>query len=320
MAAPAVIISLLSIMYAYTTTTTITTTVTGTLGQALYLPFPVATTVAPLEYTMLPSPTNPASKLYPTPLPILTITQVENVVVDPSGRVIETATMVQATPPAGTTLPSGQEAGEKVFLEPPLSGWASRPEATKVGLIAGLALALVLVVVGVGTFIYWRRKHRRGRKQSGYAEGQAEDPAGIERAPRSQNTALPLGPVRNFSRPFPPSPSPHQTNAPRPYTQPPPSPARLQSSTQTAPHRPANLRGWSATGRREETRFPIGTPPSTRTTFVHVTSDQEGLREAVEAAMMHGGLGYDGATTQGSGPKARGKSPFEGGKVGAMNS
>ena len=329
MAAPAVIISLSPTVYAYTTTTTITATVTGTLGQAIYLPFPAPTTTVPLEYTTLPSPTDLASKLYPTPLPILTITQVDNVIVNPSGHVIETATMVQAAPPVGPTLPSGQDPGEKVYLKPPRRGWEGWALAAKIGFFVGIGLALLSAVLVMYFMLRWRQKKRQGEIEDGYLH--VKDPADNELAPRSK----PPGQTRNFSRPLQPSPLPGQASNPSSMPLPPSplpdepkitslalskTPTTPQHGNQTVPRQPANLRGWDSTRRRIETRFPVRTPPSSPTTFVQDTAGQESVRNAAasnEAYMMHGGLGHDGASVQsGVGSRARGKSPFADGKVG----
>ena len=136
-----------------TQTTTFTTTTTATVGQVVYLTFPTLAAPPSLQYTTFPSPTSPFSKQYPDGLPILVLTQVDGIIVDPSGQVLTTATVVQSPP----TPPSGQ----KVVLVPGSSTWASWTEGEKGGVIA----ATVFSVLGlIGVFLYLCHVRRKRKK------------------------------------------------------------------------------------------------------------------------------------------------------------
>ncbi|MCJ1480715.1 hypothetical protein MMC06_000870 [Schaereria dolodes] len=169
----AAVISIDPTTFGATVTTTVTTTQTATLGQVIYLTIPTPATPPPLQYTSIPFPTLPDQKQYPSGLPILVLTQVNNVIIDPSGNVLETATIVQGPPPVGPTLPSGQ----KVILVPPVTGWRSWTAGEQAGVIvAAVFLGVGLIATGIWVCCVHRRRrkvereakkrHRDGRRGS----------------------------------------------------------------------------------------------------------------------------------------------------------
>ena len=146
-----VVVDVESTVWAYTTTTTITSTVTGTPGGLLYLEFPAATTTQPLSYTDMPRASD--GKEYPTPLPILVLTQYDAVVVDSTGSIIETQTVIQSPPPVGPTLPAGYDPGTKVYLSPPIWGWGGWSRNGQAAFC--VALALMLLVIAATSVLLW---------------------------------------------------------------------------------------------------------------------------------------------------------------------
>ena len=145
----ATVISPSPTIYAYTTTTTLTQTTTGTSGQILYLPFP--------------TPLSTASTFYSNSLPILVLTELDNIIVDPWGVILETATLIQAPPDPGNTDSAGQ--GESFYLASRATGWAGWSQSERGGVVAAAAI-VGLLFVGVIWWL-WRfvRKQKREREQ-----------------------------------------------------------------------------------------------------------------------------------------------------------
>ncbi|MCJ1364651.1 hypothetical protein MMC16_003766 [Acarospora aff. strigata] len=150
-------ISLNPTIWGATRTTTFTTSTTATPGEIIYISFPTLTTSQVLEYTTLPSPTSPNSKWFPDGQPILILTQVNGVIVNPQGQTLSTATVVQSPPPLYPTLPPG----DKIQLVQPSYHWANWSTGEK----AGVIVASVAVGIGLIGAIWYVCVQRRKRNR-----------------------------------------------------------------------------------------------------------------------------------------------------------
>jgi len=175
--------SLVPTIWGATQTTTFTTTMTGTVGQVLYFAFPTLTTSQPLSYTTLPSPTDPNSKQFPAGLPILVITQVDGIIVNPSGQTLSTATIVQALPASAnstltstsTSTPGGTGKVDPVQSQPS-SGWMAWSTGAKAGVvIAGVVCGLGLLVA---LWYVWAARQKRKRLERDMEKGPGGGGAG----------------------------------------------------------------------------------------------------------------------------------------------
>ncbi len=153
-------LSLNPTVWGATRTTTFTTTVTGTPSEVIYIAFPTLTSTLPLEYTTLPSPSNSNSKIFPNGQPILVLTQVDGVIVDPTGQTISTATVVQAPPPLYPTLP----AGNKINLVDPSYKWATWSRGERAGVIVAIVVAVLGMIAAFWYVCAQRRKRTRLEK------------------------------------------------------------------------------------------------------------------------------------------------------------
>ncbi|KAI9723328.1 MAG: hypothetical protein M1812_001211 [Candelaria pacifica] len=149
-----------------TRTTTFFTTATAVPGDVVYLQFPTLSSSPPLEYTTLPSPTDPSIKLFPNGQPILVITQVDGVIINPQSQILSTATIVQAAPPLYPT----DTDGGKLALVQPSSHWSNWTSGQRDGVIAAIVLSILLLI---GLCIYAsmiRRKRKKIQKdmEKGY--------------------------------------------------------------------------------------------------------------------------------------------------------
>ncbi|KAI9864015.1 MAG: hypothetical protein M1813_003331 [Trichoglossum hirsutum] len=126
-----------------TSTTTITTIITAVPGDVVYLQFPTQTSPPALQYTTISSiPEDPNSKIYPNGLPILVLTQINGIVVNPQNQTLTTVSTVQAAPqPLLSDIDS-----KKVNYSLPESGWLSWSPAEKGGVIAAAVLAGLLMI------------------------------------------------------------------------------------------------------------------------------------------------------------------------------
>lgn len=141
-------------LWGATRTTTFTTTTTATIGQVIFFIFPTLTTPQSFQYTTLPSPTSPFSKDYPGGLPILVLTQVNGIIVDPSGQILTTATIVQ-TAPTSPTSPNRAN----TTLVPGDSAWRNWTPGQKGGVIAAIVFS-VLGLIGVILLLCRVRRQR----------------------------------------------------------------------------------------------------------------------------------------------------------------
>lgn len=146
-------------LWGATRTTTFTTTTTATVGQVVFFAFPTLATHQSFQYTILPSPTSLSSKQYPDGLPILVLTQVDGIIVDPSGQILTTATIMQ-TAPMSPMSPNG----EQVTLVPGSNTWQDWTQAQRGGVIAGIVFS-VLGLIAVSVYLcHVRRKRKKIEK------------------------------------------------------------------------------------------------------------------------------------------------------------
>lgn len=137
--------------------TTVFTTATAVAGDVVYLQFPTLSSSPPLEYTTLPLPTDPGVKQFPNGQPILVLTQVDGVIVNPQSQTLSTATIVQAAPPLYPT----DTDGGKLALVPPSSHWSDWTHGQRSGVIAAIVLSIVLLI---GLCIYASTVRRKRKK------------------------------------------------------------------------------------------------------------------------------------------------------------
>ncbi|KAI9702427.1 MAG: hypothetical protein M1836_000906 [Candelina mexicana] len=148
-----------------TRTTTFFTTATAVPGEVVYLQFPTLSSSPLLDYTTLPSPTNPSLKQFPNGQPILVLTQVNGVIVDPQSQTLSTATIVQAAPPLYPT----DTDGGKLALVPPSSHWTNWTSSQRGGVIAAIVLSTLLLI---GLCIYASMlRHKRKKIEKDMAKG-----------------------------------------------------------------------------------------------------------------------------------------------------
>ncbi|KAI9876859.1 MAG: hypothetical protein M1830_005446 [Pleopsidium flavum] len=188
-------ISLDPTIWGATRTTTFTTIATGTPGEVVYFNFPILTASQSLDYTTLPSPTASNSKQFPNGQPILVLTQVNGVIMNPQGQVLSTATVVQAPPPLYPTLPPGG----KVNLVEPSYKWSTWSAGERAGVIVAIVLAILGLLAALWYICGLRRKRKRmekdmekgpkgggtgGKKQKRWTKGQGNLSSGQKNGPR----------------------------------------------------------------------------------------------------------------------------------------
>jgi len=135
--------------YGATRTTTFTTTITAVSNQGIFtnMLFPSPPMTESLKSTTLPSPTDSASKYYPSPLPILVVTDAVTVILNSNGLPISTGTLVE-TPPVQPTTPPFTTAH---VVTPICSSW----NCWTPGQRAGTASAIVFFVIAIIGLIWW---------------------------------------------------------------------------------------------------------------------------------------------------------------------
>ncbi|KAH0544918.1 hypothetical protein FGG08_000998 [Glutinoglossum americanum] len=152
-----------------TRTTTITTTITAVPGDVVFLQFPTQTPPPDLQYTTVSSvPGDPNSKLYPNGLPILVLTQLNGIVVNPQNQTLTVVSTVQAAP---QRFSSDTDSG-KVDYALPDSNWSSWSLAEKGGVIAATILAgLLLIAVCAYMCITGRSRKKVKDTEKGEKDG-----------------------------------------------------------------------------------------------------------------------------------------------------
>ncbi|TAQ88264.1 hypothetical protein B7494_g3409 [Chlorociboria aeruginascens] len=149
-------------LYGGTLTTTFTTTLTFTPDQeSITILYPWPPITSPVQYTT-PVATSPEDKEFPSGLPILVLTDVVGIMEDTTGRIVKTATLVQAAPSVGVVRGAGASGG---CLE-----WRCWSEEKRIGIL----VAIGLLVIGILGMIWWalccRRKKERNVRRKGDVE------------------------------------------------------------------------------------------------------------------------------------------------------
>ena len=162
--------------YAYTTTTTMTVSFTASISQSLYLPFPPPTSVQPPLLAFPLSLVSPLSNGIITPLPVLVLTEVHNVVFDSAGLPLETAIVVQAAPDLPATSMATQDYGQAGYGTLQSTGWGCWTLGQRAGVIT-VAVLLFILLVGVGIIIWLirRRKQKQQRKRESRARERSQN-------------------------------------------------------------------------------------------------------------------------------------------------
>jgi hypothetical protein len=136
--------------YEATRTTTFTTTITAlsSEGRVMNILFPNPPLTEPLQYTTPPPLLVPASKCYPSPLPILVITDMVAIIVNMNGVPVSTGTFTQTLPPQSTATRISEA---KLLMDPNCSSFSCWPPGQRIG----TAVAISLFIVGVMGLLYW---------------------------------------------------------------------------------------------------------------------------------------------------------------------
>ncbi len=129
-------------IYGAVKTTTLSTTVTAFEGSTSQVQYPNPPRTHATQYTLVPSPTDPASKYFPNPLPILVLTEIDAVVVNPAGQVLTTITSVQTAPTGDIVYQSNSS-----ILKTSCRDWACWSAGKKAGVIIGAVLGFFLLVL-----------------------------------------------------------------------------------------------------------------------------------------------------------------------------
>ena len=184
-------------IYGGVVATTPASTQTATLGQVIYLSIPTLATPTPVQYTTPPSPTSLDQTQDSSGLPILVLTQVDNTVVDPSGSILETATILQGLPSEEPTLPSGQP----LLSVLPDNGWGSWTAAEKAGVIvAALLLGLGLIAAGICVCCVQRKRKKAERDMEKRLSGPRRRGSGREEEGRGIGGAVVREWLQDFGR------------------------------------------------------------------------------------------------------------------------
>lgn len=141
-----VVIQVRPTVWEYTTTTTIVSTITGTPGSLLYIAFPAASTTHGAPDTVVTVRSNIINAV-PTTQPILVLTEYNAVIVDPTGSIIETQTLIQSPPPISPIVPTGYDPGTMITLIEPTFGWQGWSQEQKAGVVVAATLLSVSVAL-----------------------------------------------------------------------------------------------------------------------------------------------------------------------------
>lgn len=263
-------ISLDPTIWGATRTTTFTTIATATPGEVVYFNFPTLTTSLPLEYTTLPSPTAPNAKQFPNGQPILVLTQVDGVIMNPQGQVLSTATVIQAPPPLYPTLPPGG----KVNLVQPSYEWSTWSAGERAGVIVAIVLAILGLLAALWYVCGLRRKRKRmekdmekgpqggggdGRKKKRWAKGFGNNPSAQQSGPRGIEGMenVEMGPAARRSVHGEPSSVPTRRSVDRRTSR----RSQQSSANREADHRPLVNGSTVGTRNAEVPVIPIGKRP-----------------------------------------------------------
>ncbi|KAG4422719.1 hypothetical protein IFR04_004197 [Cadophora malorum] len=155
--------------YGATATTFITTTISlSTIQASFTILYPPPTTEA-VQYTTFSAVENPRSTFTPSPLPVLVLTNVVGIAVNPSGSPVATRTLNQTPPPQATN----RSTSIPQVVTCPSWKWTCWPLSKQVGI--GLAIGLgTLLLLFLWWLLFWRpriKKIRIRRGRPGDEEG-----------------------------------------------------------------------------------------------------------------------------------------------------
>jgi hypothetical protein len=139
---------------------TISTTITiPNTPATITLNWPPPPVLQQMQYTSLASPLGPASRYFPNPIPVLTLTEIDGAVMDTAGALITTATRLRSVP---TNVYFASDGTEVPVTDCNSSQWACWSSGKKGGVVIGSACAaLLLVFVVVCCYSATRRRGSR---------------------------------------------------------------------------------------------------------------------------------------------------------------
>ncbi|PBP27010.1 hypothetical protein BUE80_DR001988 [Diplocarpon rosae] len=151
-----------TLTYGATSTTTLTTTISlSSVGPSFTILYPPPNTW-PVQYTTLPAQSNPAPHDTPSPWPILILTNVVGIAINPSGSPLATRTLSQTVPSPSTSTSRPTAAAACVTWS--CLGWSTSKQAL-VG--TGLAVGGLLLVALLWWLFWWRPHNAKVRIKRG---------------------------------------------------------------------------------------------------------------------------------------------------------
>ncbi|KAE8454246.1 hypothetical protein EG329_005171 [Mollisiaceae sp. DMI_Dod_QoI] len=187
-------------LYGATVTTTITTsyTVSDPNQRTWTLLYPEPPITEPLQYTTLRPPSNPASKWFPTTLPVLVLTDVVGVLFNTNGIPLQTGTLNQEPPSQPTITGTGQggnltgtsSSGDQTGA---CRAWDCWSQSEQVGIIVGPIIGFLVILAILWWGFCLRRngvcgrpgRHRRHDEEGGGRGG----PGGGSRRGRRRSSS-----------------------------------------------------------------------------------------------------------------------------------
>ncbi|KAK0127263.1 hypothetical protein ONS96_006814 [Cadophora gregata f. sp. sojae] len=160
------------VTYGATATTFLTTTISLSSNQASFeILYPPPASEG-IQYTTFPAVQNPSSTYTPSPLPILVLTDVVGIAVNPSGSPIATRTLTQILPPQASNANITISTTEATNC--PSWKWTCWPLSKQVGIGIGIGLGTLLFLLLLFWLFFWRpriKKIRIRRGRPGDEEG-----------------------------------------------------------------------------------------------------------------------------------------------------
>ncbi|KAH7348483.1 hypothetical protein BKA65DRAFT_584208 [Rhexocercosporidium sp. MPI-PUGE-AT-0058] len=167
--------------YGATATNLLTTTVSLSSNQASFtILYPPPTTDI-LQYTTFPDLSNPSlnSTYTPSSLPILVLTNIIGIAVNPSGSPIATRTLSQTPPPQATNTNSSSSTSQPA---PSCTTWNCWSKEKRIGICLGAGLGFLLILLLLWWLFFWRPRIKRIRVWLA-RPGDEEDGGGKGRPP-----------------------------------------------------------------------------------------------------------------------------------------
>ncbi len=123
--------------------------ITATASQGIFtnILFPNLPSPGSVQYTTLPPPVDPASKYYPSPLPILVVTEVVADITNSDWLPISTVTMIRTPPAQSTSIPLSATG----FVIPSCSSWNYWTPGQRDGTV----VAIVIFIIAITGLIWW---------------------------------------------------------------------------------------------------------------------------------------------------------------------